>query len=76
MSKHHAQAAEELGTLLDDDVTEGRIATASGLIRTSTKVLYEEVRAARRGERTWQSIADELGITRQAAYDRFRDAAR
>lgn len=73
MSEHHAQAAEELGMLLDDAIVNGRLAMASNLIRTSTRVLYDEVRAARAGERTWQDIADELGISRQAAFSRFND---
>jgi hypothetical protein len=33
------------------------------------------VKQAREDGQTWQAIADALGVTRQAAWERFRDAA-
>jgi hypothetical protein len=35
--------------------------------------LHASVRRARRADWTWQAIADALGVTRQAAHQRFRE---
>jgi hypothetical protein len=69
MTNHH-DVVDLIGQLLDED-TDERVAKASALTGKSDAVLQDEVTLARANGRSWQSIADELGITRQAVQKRF-----
>jgi hypothetical protein len=69
MTNHH-DVVDLIGQLLDED-TDERVAKASELTGKSDAVLQDEVTLARANGRSWQSIADELGITRQAVQKRF-----
>ena len=41
------------------------------VIRQSREIVTAAVKAARARGATWQEIADHLGVTRQAAWERF-----
>lgn len=49
----------------------GRIVAASKTAATATDELHVAVAAAREAGVTWASIGEVLGITRQAAFQRF-----
>lgn len=67
---NHHEVVDLIGQLLDEGTVE-RVAKASELTDKSDAVLQDEVTAARGNGRSWQSIADELGISRQAVQKRF-----
>lgn len=67
---NHHEVVDLIGQLLDESTVE-RVAKASELTGKSDSVLADEVAAARVNGRSWQSIADELGISRQAVQKRF-----
>ncbi len=77
-----AQRFEELADQLDpaaalvDDTDDLRhIAAASDAIRTDEARLREAVELARGHGRSWNQIAVALGVSRQAARQRFADQA-
>ena len=48
------------------------VAFAYGLTRQADKVLWAAVRAQRFLGESWRVIGEEIGITKQAAHERFR----
>lgn len=79
------QAAERFGRLADDLDPDGvethstddlrRVAVASDAVRADEGRLREAVQSARAHGRSWNQISVALGVSRQAARQRFADRA-
>lgn len=52
----------------------GSIAVAAAAVENAKQELVVSVAMARRAEFSWSAIGKTLGITRQAAWERFSDA--
>ena len=77
-----AQRFEQLADDLDPDDVEAhdtddlrQVATASDAVRADELRLREAVRSARAHGRSWNQISVALGVSRQAARQRFADRA-
>lgn len=75
-----AKRFERLAVRLDPERTEVKelsdlqaVATASRAVQDDEAKLREAVRAARARGRSWNQVATALGVTRQAARQRFTD---
>ena len=78
-----ARRFERLADELDPDTTEvdhtddlRQVATISETLRAEEAQLRETVNIARAHGRSWNQIAVALGVTRQAARQRFADKTR
>jgi len=60
---------------VDDTGDLQKIAVASDAVRVDERLLSEAVRAARANDRSWNEIGLALGVSRQAARQRFADKA-
>jgi transposase-like protein len=60
-------------TPADDDAPLGALSDVGALRRLLDEAELEAVRAARRRGRSWAEIATKLGVTRQSAWERWRD---
>ena len=77
-----AQRFEQLADDLDPDDVEAhdtddlrQVATASDAVRADEVRLREAVQSARAHGRSWNQISVALGVSRQAARQRFADRA-
>lgn len=77
-----ARRFEQLADELDPDTAEmdrtddlRRVATISETLRTEEAQLRETVNIARANGRSWNQIAIALGVSRQAARQRFSEKA-
>lgn len=71
-----AQLAAHITNARFGDMDASDTARLSGylvLIEAAKQMLHDEVRIARSFGQTWEQIGDALGITRQAAQQRFGD---
>lgn len=75
-----AQRFKELADALDPDTAEVEdlddlhaVATASQAVQADEARLHAAVRAAREHGRSWNQLATALGVSRQAARQRFND---
>ena len=57
-------------TLSEDELL-GSLASARACVSALDLSIHDQVQALRRRDVSWQRIADELGVTRQAAQQRF-----
>jgi hypothetical protein len=64
---------EALRTAPDGDVALTALADIGVVRRLLDQVEFEAVRAARKQGRSWSEIAIRLGVTRQSAWERWRD---
>lgn len=75
-----AERFEQLADSLDPDTAEVEdlsdlqaVAVASEAVQADEARLYSAVRAAREHGRSWNQLAAALGVSRQAARQRFAD---
>lgn len=72
LRKELDRASKILDELQRDESSPRDVAHAHDLTQQADQVLWSAVRAQRYSGETWRVIGEELGITRQAAHERFR----